>query len=521
MSFRPLEDEVEILKARVQKLEERNAELYMRSVMRAHQMEDARQQILTGVDAYRSRLNATLFEYRGQRAWQVMLLLRKLYSHAQREGFRGWMRLMEFLVKAPFRGIPVLSDYDLSFPDIRDDVPAVLYEPYFQEASPPDARNTDRYDVIILPVLKFEYRFQRPQRLAVQFAAHGHRVFWISHGRGLPRESNVSYRATPIASNLWEVNLSPAIPDIYTGKLDSDQVQSITHGLLELCRDWNINQSCTILQLPFWRKVGLELRGRIGSVLLYDCVDEWEAFPRLGDFTRREERPLAREADVLSVTGSLLHERFRGQGIEPVLIRNAVDLAVNSDAESEKILPRDIQGPVVGYAGALADWVDFNLIYEVAKARPNYSFVLVGGFDREKRVTVEGVSKLRDLSNVRLTGHRPISEIPSYLAGFDVCVIPFVRNRVTQATDPVKLYEYLAAGKPVVTTTLPEIRHCGAASMVHFADTPEDFARCVDAALEEQDASLAEARKGFAASNTWNARYEAFDRAIRARLASL
>jgi glycosyltransferase involved in cell wall biosynthesis len=520
MSSGPLEDEVEILKARVQKLEERNAELYMKSVMRSHQLEDARQQILTGIHAYRSRLDATLSEYRGQRAWQVMLLLRKLYSHAQREGLRGWMRIAEFLVKAPFRGIPVLSDYDLSFPDIRDDAPAVLYEPYFQQASPPGARTTDHYDVIILPVLKFEYRFQRPQRLAVQFAAHGHRVFWVSHGRTLLRDSNVSYQATPIASNLWEVNLNAAIPDVYMGRLDTDQVQSITHGLLELCRDWKIDESCTIVQLPFWRKIGLELRGRIGSVLVYDCVDEWETFPRLGDFTRREERPLAREADVVSVTGSLLEERFKGQGIDPVVIRNAVDLGFNSDAKSDGILPRDIPKPVIGYTGALADWLDFHLIYEVAKARPNYSFVLVGGFDREKSVTMEGVSKLRELSNIWLTGHRPVSEIPCYLGGFDVCVIPFVRNRVTQATDPVKLYEYLAAGKPVVTTTLPEIRHCGAASMVHFADEPEDFARCLDAALEERDANLVEARKGFAASNTWTARYEAFDRAIRARLTS-
>ncbi|MEG3072228.1 MAG: glycosyltransferase [Candidatus Syntrophopropionicum ammoniitolerans] len=110
-----------------------------------------------------------------------------------------------------------------------------------------------------------------------------------------------------------------------------------------------------------------------------------------------------------------------------------------------------LQGPVVGYVGAISAWFDQEMLAAAAHAHPEWSFVLVGPVDTD-------VSLLDSLPNVRLTGHKPYSVLPAYLKGFDVTVIPFKINALTTGVNPVKLYEYLAAGRPIVSSDLPEVR---------------------------------------------------------------
>jgi GT2 family glycosyltransferase len=121
---------------------------------------------------------------------------------------------------------------------------------------------------------------------------------------------------------------------------------------------------------------------------------------------------------------------------------------------------------------------------------------------------------------VHFLGHKPYLEMPDYLHGFDVCTVPFVLNRVTEATDPVKLYEYCSQGKPVVATNMPELARCG--RLVYIAGGAEDFAKKLDLALLEQP-DIIQRRIDFAAANTWARRYLSMDTAIRgaARLVSI
>jgi len=167
------------------------------------------------------------------------------------------------------------------------------------------------------------------------------------------------------------------------------------------------------------------------------------------------------------------------------------------------VIPR----PVVGYFGAIADWIDLDLIGDVAAMRPQYSFVLIG------QVFGRDMSALERLPNVYLLGNQKYELIPSFLSGFDACTIPFLLNQVTKATDPVKIYEYLSQGKPVIATDMAELAQCG--DMIYIGRDGEDFARKVDAALAETDIVLRARRIEFARLNTWARRVAAIDARVR------
>jgi GT2 family glycosyltransferase len=183
---------------------------------------------------------------------------------------------------------------------------------------------------------------------------------------------------------------------------------------------------------------------------------------------------------------------------------------VDVEFYSSRCLPNGrlatVPHPIVGYFGAIADWFDVDLMTRLARERPHYQFVLLGG------VFGVDVRGLDALPNVSLLGQQPYADMPEYLHHFDVCLIPFRINPITQATDPVKLYEYLAAGKPVVSVALPELEPCR--EHVYLAASADDFLAQVDAAVAERDPARAERRRQFAAANTWAARYETIHNAV-------
>jgi glycosyltransferase involved in cell wall biosynthesis len=147
-----------------------------------------------------------------------------------------------------------------------------------------------------------------------------------------------------------------------------------------------------------------------------------------------------------------------------------------------------------------------DLMAVAARERPRWTFALVGPIGIDTAV-------VRSLSNVRLLGPRPYASLPSYLAAMDVAVIPFKRNTLTYHADPIKAYEYLAAGLPVVATNLPALRRLG--DLVHLADSPAEFVAQLDAAVAEgRDARRTE-RQAEAAKHSWSSRFDTVDRLLR------
>ena len=463
-----------------------------------------------GVEEYQAVLRRELTLWRNQRAWQIMLVIRKAYTlwRQSKGAFLTWA------MGVPFGRFGSLAEQDLVLPDVTNYIPAAPavggqgpgVPPIGQGAPVQGPAAGARYDVVVLAIIDFDFRFQRPQQIAAELARRGHRVFWISPTRFLPSDSKEPYTVLPLRENLWEIHLRSRQPDIYMGELQPDHVEAMSAALDQFCRDWTVVEHATLIQLPFWRRLALKLREGHGSKLAYDCMDDWETFQNMGTFNVSEEKHLVRETDVLVVTGAELEKKFEAQGLHPVLARNGADYPFFAKASANHLLD-GVPRPIIGYFGAIADWIDLDLVYEVARSRPQYSFVLIG------QVFGRDVKALESLRNVRLLGNKPYIEIPAYLYGFDVCLIPFLLNQVTKATDPVKLYEYFSLGKPVVATDMKELGQCG--DLIYIGHSAEDFAAEVDQAVGEKSPDLVQRRIEFAKANTWASRVDQIDGAVR------
>jgi GT2 family glycosyltransferase/polysaccharide pyruvyl transferase WcaK-like protein/glycosyltransferase involved in cell wall biosynthesis len=480
------------------------------------------------LETYQAQFDAELRLFRSQRAWKVMLYLRKAYTVLVRGTQAGKFPALSGLMSLVFAPSKNLDWYELRFPLLKHAMPSGLQDafkvPVAELVTTPaipapaeapqrlhrDVPRQQNYDVLILPVFEFDFRFQRPQHLAIQFARAGHRVFWISPSR--TASSDRPYEAVPLQPRLYEIRLRAPLPNIYLGQLKPEHVRDALGCLEALYRDFAIAESCSLALLPFWRRLGVALREAFDTKLLYDCMDDWQTMPDLSAFNRSEEPRLAEEADVLVVTGRGLLERHRAAGREPVLVRNGTEFELFSSAQGRGYL-EDIPRPIIGYFGAIADWFDYNLLFEVAQSRPHYSFVLIGASGLEEKVLHREAVRLAELPNVYLLGHKPYQEIPAYLAEFDVCIIPFVLNEVTKATDPVKLYEYLSQGKPVVATAMRELEEYR--ELIYIAATAAEFACSLDTGLAEQGGGVRQRRIDFAANQRWTERQRSMDEAIQ------
>jgi len=483
--------------------------------------EEDRQRTVKALDKFHQSLESTITGYRNQRAWQVMLLIRKAYTLLHRQGFGAFLK---WALSIPFAGFGSLAEYDLPFPQVWNYMPDTLEQSYAptpsameQESSAPavpqklfELLPQKKYDVVIFAIFDFDFRFQRPQQIAAQFARRGHRVFWISPARWIPPASSQQYEAIALRENLWEIHLRGTRPDLYTGHMTPAEAKSITGCLQKLYQDFQIAESCAVVQFPYWRQAGIGLREQFGTKLLYDCMDDWQnwtAEPRISDENLADERLLATEADILVVTSQEFLERQQAAGLKPVLARNGADFDFFASPRPTDLLA-GVPKPVVGYYGAIADWFDLELLIKVAQSRPQYSFVLIG------QVHGVDVSKLAALPNVRLLGEKNYREIPLYLSHFNVCLIPFRLNNLTKGVDPVKMYEYFSQGKPVIATDMAELAQ--STDLLYIGKDHADFANKVDQALQENDRELQTRRIAYAAANTWSARVATMDNGIAA-----
>jgi glycosyltransferase involved in cell wall biosynthesis len=162
--------------------------------------------------------------------------------------------------------------------------------------------------------------------------------------------------------------------------------------------------------------------------------------------------------------------------------------------------------PIVGYVGNVASYkIDVELLVAAGRTRPEWSFALVGPIGSGDPGT--RLRELRSLSNVHLLGPRPYKDIPDYIHGFDVCLIPFRRSRVTDSSLPLKTFEYLAAGKPVVATPLPALRAEPLDEVLDYAETAEQFVRAIESCLAEDGEERPAARRETAALYSWDRRF--------------
>ncbi len=363
------------------------------------------------------------------------------------------------------------------------------------------------YDVIIFPIIDWDFRFQRPQQIAVRFAQDGHRVFYV---RTTLREGD---RPTirSIQERVFEVQMpGPSHVTIYAEAMDEGLRQSLQNACGSLRREYDIVEAVCLVDLPFWTTLAFTLRDTYGWKVVYDCMDRHSGFATNTQRMLAQEDELCRGSDLILCTSHLLFSVKSSQNPNCSLVPNAADF--DHFRLAPLAVPEEMQGldrPIMGYYGAISAWFDSELVRALALARPKWQFVLIGG------TYGANLAPLRGLPNVHLLPEKSYAALPAYLHAFDVCIIPFKRTPLTEATNPVKLFEFLSAGKAVVATDLAELQRYS--HYVRLADGPSQWLTAVEGALHDRAPERVAARIEFARQNTWEERVAT----VRAAILSL
>ncbi|HVT57959.1 MAG TPA: glycosyltransferase [Thermoanaerobaculia bacterium] len=351
--------------------------------------------------------------------------------------------------------------------------------------------------VLFLPIVEWSFRVQRPHHLARCFARAGYRVFYP--------DLRLSAAPRPpwlIESGIWRLGLAgdPA-HDPYRDRLPWPAVERAITALRAMTEEHSLTGCWLVVQLPSWRPLAEALREAFAGHLLFDCVDEYAAFSDHAALSA-EEVGLARSADLVVAVTEPLRRKLAQLGARCVLVRNACEPEHFGPAAARV---RGGGPPVVGFFGGIHDWFDSRLLAELASARREWEFWLVGD------TYLAEIEPLHALGNVYFLGELAYRDLPRVVSHFDVGIIPFKISPLTQVAETVKVYEMLAAGLPVVASDLPELRRL--APLVAVAASAQGFAERIEEALAAPP-SAAAARREFARANSWLERFLELRRAM-------
>jgi glycosyltransferase involved in cell wall biosynthesis len=252
--------------------------------------------------------------------------------------------------------------------------------------------------------------------------------------------------------------------------------------------------------------------GRLGEqMVVYHCTDEFSQFTGSSENAILDsERRLMEKSDRVIVSAERLLDSKVKHNSAAKLVCHGVDVEHFRKACDVKTrIPEDIAripGPIVGFFGLIADWVDLELIRVLATERPSVQFVLIGKVDTD-------VSALKDLPNVHLLGQKSYADLPGYCRSFDIAILPFAINELTLNANPLKLREYLAAGLPVLSTAIPEVERLS--RLVRIGHTPDDFLEHLDQLLDSKAIGPRMSVSHEMDTESWDEKVEEMSRIIR------
>jgi len=347
----------------------------------------------------------------------------------------------------------------------------------------------------MLPAIPWSFRFQRPQHLAREIALTGRPVLYVDAFRR-SRFQPVT-RVMRADGSLLVLRLRiPGAEDLYHGISSSaglEVARTIVGGV-------TVPPSVLVVQHPGWASAALELKRSWGVPMIYDLIDFHQGFPGAPSGLSDLEEEILEAADAVTASSRILADQARRWTPRVEVIRNAV---VPEDFVSAfpPGAPAERDRPVVGYVGALTSWFDHQTVEVLARSEPDWVIRLVG------KVESPAVARLGTLPNVELLGEIPYDEVAGFLATVMAVIIPFEQTPLTRAVDPVKLYEALAAGLPVVATRIPEVARWSE-PLVYLADSPEGFLEQLRRALAEDSFLNRELRRDEVHGHTWRLRAE-------------
>lgn len=298
---------------------------------------------------------------------------------------------------------------------------------------------------------------------------------------------------------------TPHLPN-GTGPAESEALQrSLVRAFLDEHRvERPILWFYTPMALPW-------VEGVDASLVVHDCMDELSAFRGAPPELLERERQLFQRADLVFTGGQSIYEAKRSRHHAVHAFPSSVDAAHFGRARAALEEPadqREVPSPRIGYFGVIDERLDLDLIANLANARPDYQLVMIGP------VVKISEDSLPRRANLHYLGGKGYDELPAYLAGWDVAMMPFALNEATRFISPTKTLEYLAANKPVVSTAIRDVvEPYGVAGVVRIADA-EGFPAAVDAALRTEPQAHGAVCDAVLARTSWDQTWRAMDRLI-------
>lgn len=359
-------------------------------------------------------------------------------------------------------------------------------------------------DLLVLSTINFDFLRQRPQHLATLAAEKGHRVLYINpDALGEQPEEIAAQGRLRVVRLPSHLDGRVVLPTVYQLTLPEQQ-EFIQAALERILKSYGIVDPIVKVEHPLWGQTALFLQKKAGASLVFDYLDEYAGFSHEDKrLVQPAMESLLQHAEAVVATAEYLYHKAELATGRRYLIRNGVESRLFEQAYCEHT---GNSKPVVGYYGVVSDWFAYDMILALENSGLDIEIRLIGVASPTAKQKLSGCKK------VTMGDSLPYARLPEALAQFDVCLIPFdVSNPLIQATNPVKFYEYLAAGKKVVATSIPELLPYKE-QFVLLQDDPEAFVRAVESCLNNTDGLLPAAkRQSFARENDWNRRADAYE----------
>ncbi|WP_322400431.1 glycosyltransferase [Massilia luteola] len=346
--------------------------------------------------------------------------------------------------------------------------------------------------LIVFCHLRWDFVFQRPQHLMTRLAEH-YRILFVEEP--VYDEGEAHLKKTAVAPN---ITVCQPHTGIQAPGFHDDQIPTLQTLLADLVPEGErpVVWFYTPMALPL-------LQGFDPALVIYDCMDELAAFKNAPKQLLQRENALLNIADLCFTGGPSLYQSKRDRHANAHCFSSSVDAK-----HFQKALDRDdshpeqahLARPRLGFYGVIDERFDTELIKQVAAARPGWQIVLVGP------VVKIDPANLPRADNIHYMGQRTYEQLPQFLAGWDVCLLPFALNESTKFISPTKVLEYMAAELPSVSTPITDVK-VPYGDVVAIADTPEKFIVACDRMLAmtaEQKTALTERMRAIVAGTSWN-----------------
>jgi hypothetical protein len=354
-------------------------------------------------------------------------------------------------------------------------------------------------DLVCLSHLRWDFVYQRPNHLMSR-AARGRRVYFIEEAerRGTtPRVEAVNLDGITIVRPVLPEGASePAATLMLREEIDRFLASE------GVARPWLWYY--TPMALPWTAHIDAE-------AVVYDCMDELAGFKFAPPILRELEQRLISRADVVFTGGRSLYEAKRGRHLNTFLFPSSVDGAHFAQARhaADPADQATIGRPRVGYFGVIDERIDLELIGQIAHAGPDWQMVMVGPLAKI------GEDDLPRAANIHWLGAKSYADLPAYLGGWDVAIMPFALNDSTRHISPTKTPEYLSGGRPVVSTAIHDVVHpYGDEGLVAIADGGAAFVEAIERALHVDREELIAHADRFLATQSWDATWSQMEQLV-------